>query len=455
LKWEKKPGRGATDHRLELTVETKSQEGKIKDEGVRGSETVKKLLAILAVMLIVSFWVVLPARAVDPVNVLSSSAYVDSIGDYRIVGEVQNVGSQALKYVKITASFYSANDTFVGSDYSYTELSVLNSGDKSPFNLYFSQTAIVPQINHYSLYISYSSASALPAGLKILSNSSYVDNINYLHVIGQVQNIAAGNATYVEVIGTFYDQAGNVVDSDYTFTSPTTLEPNQIGPYDLFLYDTARIALVKSYSLTAESNEYSLQGTTPIPSPTPTATPTPTPSPTPTPTPTPMPTPTPTLAPTQAPNPTLTPKSTLATTSTPKFTPTPIPTSTVTTTPKISPTQEPQTTSSFTTEYIGIAAFAVIVSVAAAASMLMKRNRSAHAKTTSSIYQHSAESGTIVVDLRSEKEQIEANNAKTALQSEDEEIAKKLAQLSKLSDIQYATDKDAYEKTVAEFRRIG
>jgi len=44
---------------------------------------------------------------------------------------------------------------------------------------------------------------------------------------------------------------------------------------------------------------------------------------------------------------------------------------------------------------------------------------------------------------------------KQMLEAEDEEQAKRLAQLSKLSDIQYATDRIVYQKTAAEFRSIG
>lgn len=76
-------------------------------------------------------------------------------------------------------------------------------------------------------------------------------------------------------------------------------------------------------------------------------------------------------------------------------------------------------------------------------------------KVMASGYQPSIVLGTSVIDLRSEEEQAMASHAQSTLHVEDEEIAKKLVQLSRLSDIQYAADKAAYEKTVAEFRRIG
>ena len=63
--------------------------------------------------------------------------------------------------------------------------------------------------------------------------------------------------------------------------------------------------------------------------------------------------------------------------------------------------------------------------------------------------------GRPIVDLRSEKEKAFASRAASPLNIEDEEIAQKLAQLSKLLEVQYSSDKTAYENTVSEFRRIG
>ena len=77
-------------------------------------------------------------------------------------------------------------------------------------------------------------------------------------------------------------------------------------------------------------------------------------------------------------------------------------------------------------------------------------------KIRSSSYQPSpVVVGVPVTGSPSEEEETVASRLQSTLDVEDEEIAKKLAQLSKLSDIQYATDRAAYEKTIAEFRKIG
>jgi HEAT repeat protein len=59
-----------------------------------------------------------------------------------------------------------------------------------------------------------------------------------------------------------------------------------------------------------------------------------------------------------------------------------------------------------------------------------------------------------IIDITS-KAEVGVKVPGSALGIDDEELSKKLAQLSKLSDIQYATDKITYQATVAEFRRIG
>ena len=63
--------------------------------------------------------------------------------------------------------------------------------------------------------------------------------------------------------------------------------------------------------------------------------------------------------------------------------------------------------------------------------------------------------GVSVADLGLKKEQTVATSTRSLSEKENEEFASKLAKLSCLSDIQYSTDKMAYEKTVAEFRMIG
>ncbi len=244
----------------------------------------KKAITSLLILTILSLMVISisQVKAASDINILSNNqGFIAPTGTYYIVGEVQNVGSQAQKFVHITATFYSSNGTMLGTDDAYTDLDIINPGCKSSFYtmLLGSNAVWIPEIDHYSLTVSSSVATALPGNLKILSSSSSISNGNF-HVTGEIQNLGGGSATFVYIIATFYDQAGKVVGSESTYPDPDTIASGQKAPFDISYTPDARVPLIKSYALTAQSEEYSLQGSvTPSSSPSSTSTPNPTPSP--------------------------------------------------------------------------------------------------------------------------------------------------------------------------------
>lgn len=79
-------------------------------------------------------------KAVADVDILSHIGYLDSLGYYHVVGEVQNVGDQAVNYVKIIGTFYNSSHIVIATDFTYTELNVLLAGRKSPFDLFLFDT---------------------------------------------------------------------------------------------------------------------------------------------------------------------------------------------------------------------------------------------------------------------------------------------------------------------------
>jgi hypothetical protein len=68
---------------------------------------------------------------------------------------------------------------------------------------------------------------------RILSDNNYVDNIGTLHIVGEVINESYQSVSYVRITATFYDSNNSVIGTDFTFTSPSTLQPGQRAPFDL------------------------------------------------------------------------------------------------------------------------------------------------------------------------------------------------------------------------------
>jgi hypothetical protein len=337
-----------------------------------GERYLRKVFVFSAVLLLCCLPVLtVTAQQTSVAKVISQTNYIDSIGTYHIVGEVQNTGTQPIQFVEIIASFYSSNGTYIGQSFSFTELSTLDAGVLSPFDILFSDKGMVQQVDHYNLTTSYLPATAHPQALTVLSSVKSVDSMGDIHIKGEVQNNGNSATTYVEVIGSFYDSSGKIVAEDFTFTEPTTIQAGQKAPYDLQLYDNSRNSLISNFSVTTESLEYSAISTANPSTPTPTQTPTPTPTATATPThsaaPTATYTPTPTITPT--PTPTLT------------QTPAPTPTTTPTTQPTTNPTASP-TVPDFPQTLI-VVALVVLVTIATVA-FGRKRERAHKAVTPSS-----------------------------------------------------------------------
>jgi hypothetical protein len=192
------------------------------------------------------------------VSILSHSGWLDSLGYYHVSGEVENVGDAPASFVKVTATFYDSAGIVVATSFTYTTLSVLLPGRKSPFEVLLVDTTQAAKVHHYSLSVTFSATSPIPMGLEILSHSSYVDAVGYMHVVGEVENIATGTATYVKIAATFYNATGHVVATAFTYSDPSDLSPGQTAPFEVLLVYTNRVPLVDAYELTAESAQYAL-----------------------------------------------------------------------------------------------------------------------------------------------------------------------------------------------------
>jgi hypothetical protein len=86
--------------------------------------------------------------------------------------------------------------------------------------------------------------------VKILSHSSYIDDIGYLHVVGEVENGSPLDIEFVKVVGTFYDSNNTVVGTTLTYTNPSDVSGGQKAPFDLILSGASiPIPEIGNYSL--------------------------------------------------------------------------------------------------------------------------------------------------------------------------------------------------------------
>ena len=67
-------------------------------------------------------------------------------------------------------------------------------------------------------------------------------------LIGQVQNNVGQNVTYVEIIATFYDQNGDITETEHTYSNPRDLKPGMKAPFEMDL-DENLVNDLNSYDL--------------------------------------------------------------------------------------------------------------------------------------------------------------------------------------------------------------
>jgi hypothetical protein len=69
--------------------------------------------------------------------------------------------------------------------------------------------------------------------LGLMGTNDYVDDLGQLHLIGEVHNGMAGNVDQIRVSVTFYDDAGNVLETATTSALLDLLTPGQRSPFVL------------------------------------------------------------------------------------------------------------------------------------------------------------------------------------------------------------------------------
>ena len=71
---------------------------------------------------------------------------------------------------------------------------------------------------------------------EILSSKSYIDDLGYFNVVGEVKNTLSTNINYVKITATFYDAQKKVIGTAFTYTELDILKPNQKSAFELSSY---------------------------------------------------------------------------------------------------------------------------------------------------------------------------------------------------------------------------
>ncbi len=218
-----------------------------------------RYVPVLALLIVSLSLAALPrVAAYSPsATIQNDSSFIDDAGYYHVVGEVNNTGDAWIQYVRISAVFKDQSGTVVDTDYTYTVLNHVPPGAASGFNLVELNTGKSALIRTYYLALSFDVAQFVTVALAVVNTSSSKNSLGWLEVVGEVQNNGDMASNYTKVAATFYGSDGKVVDVVYAYTDPYTVPAHDARGFKITVGSATRSSLVTTWSLTAQSDQYS------------------------------------------------------------------------------------------------------------------------------------------------------------------------------------------------------
>ena len=223
------------------------------------------------------------SAAIEDIQILSYSWYVPQNygyyampGDLVVVGEIQNVGSSVIDFVRLEGIAYTTDGEPQAASYSIAFVNNLLPQQKAPFYMLFDVMSTLSGnltwtslLDHVSFRVILADETDVRQydGLRIVANTSYVDNEGIYNVVGYLQNVGSQQSGKVWVTGTFYNASGAVIGTGFTNYLANYTAPNESVQFSLKPLDSTpeMSAQIAGYSLLIQSKE---PEPTPLPTPT-------------------------------------------------------------------------------------------------------------------------------------------------------------------------------------------
>lgn len=172
-----------------------------------------------------------------PITLLSQTQFMDSVNVWHIVGEVQNAGSSKAEFVNIVITEYDSGGSVIGTDSTFSDVSILSPGQRSGFTVLVDQSS-KPSFDHavVSTIDDQVATDAQNQWFTTTVNPPTVDGVGMQHLAGTVRNLNSTTSQFVQVMFTFLDGSGQAVDTDSTYVSTdstATVQPGATVPFEL------------------------------------------------------------------------------------------------------------------------------------------------------------------------------------------------------------------------------
>jgi hypothetical protein len=239
------------------------------------------------------------SQTLDTIKISSYSWYVNSSGNFIVVGEVQNIGNSIFESLSLNVFVRGTDGSQLASGTTTIYAKYILPQQKAPFHIDFGNLGanVASRVSVIGFSIS-KAPSTIYREYSDLSAHTVFNGVSngYYTIIGAVTNSGTQTANDVKVIATYYNSSGIVVAVGYVLLNDLT--PNNSTVFSVSEFDatSSSASQISNYSLLIQTA--TLQNSSPTPSPTLSPSPSATPTPSPTPTVSPVPTPSPTASPT-------------------------------------------------------------------------------------------------------------------------------------------------------------
>ncbi|MBA3750610.1 MAG: hypothetical protein H0X03_06935, partial [Nitrosopumilus sp.] len=193
------------------------------------------------------------------IQIISSSSYIDSLGNYHIIGEVNNTSTIPQNNVQITSILYDSFNNVIGNASTFSSLEVLRPGELSPFDIIIDNPEIVNILGYFDFITTSQPSQEKPAYLFLNISNTYTDNFGNPHIAGDVINHGEFLEPFVPIIGTFYNNFSQVIGTQVIFITLNNLTQSQLTPFDIGIFDNTTKFQSNFFSLKTESPQYSME----------------------------------------------------------------------------------------------------------------------------------------------------------------------------------------------------
>lgn len=214
------------------------------------------VLILVAILAISAPWILRPAFATISAQIQNETTYIDLNGDWHVVGEVLNKGNVWLGQIRISATLIAQDGSVIDFPAAHTFLNSLPPGEAAGFNVMENSAPNSAAVTNYTLNLEYHESQPVTFALNAYAVNATKNIFGSLVLTGFVQNNGNTESDYTKVVATFYESDGKVVYVGMTSTDPATIPLANRQPFQITVPGADRSALVTSWSLQIESQQF-------------------------------------------------------------------------------------------------------------------------------------------------------------------------------------------------------